>query len=116
MTASTTAACKAKARLHQQEIAGDIQNALDLYPDDVVSRSMGASGADIMLSKIAQERFPFAVEAKRCEKLSLPKWWKQTEQNAIKEGLVPMLIYRQNNTENMVVMKWKDFLEVVKDD
>lgn len=114
MTASTTASCKAKARLHQQELARDICEALDLSPDDVVSRSMGSPGADIMLSKIARDAFPFAVEAKRCEKLSIPLWWKQCQQNAGKEGLMPLLVYRQNHGENMVVMRWIDFMEVVK--
>ena len=116
MVAGSTAAAKSKARLHQQAIATAIQTALHLPEEDVVSRPMGSPGLDIMLSERARHLFPYGIEAKRVEKLSIPKWWEQTWTNAETEGLKPLLVYRRSREEAMVVMRWADFLEVVKDE
>jgi hypothetical protein len=35
-----------------------------------------------------------AIEVKRCEKLSIPQWWEQTQRQAT--GKVPVLAYRQS--------------------
>jgi hypothetical protein len=114
MVAGSTASAKDKARIHQQAIAKDIQEAFDLSPVDVVSVPMGSPGIDIMLSEHARSVFPFGIEAKRVEKLSIPKWWRQTKINAKNEGLKPMLIFRQNYDEELVIMRWSDFVELVK--
>jgi len=113
MVAGSTASAKGKARIHQQAIAKDIQEALNLSPVDVVSVPMGSPGIDIMLSELARTRFPFAVECKRAESLSIPMWWKQCEQNASKEGLKPLLVYRRSREEAMVIMRWVDFVDSV---
>ena len=115
MVAKSTASCKNKARKHQQDIATAIQTALHLPEEDVVSRPMGSPGLDIMLSERARGVFPFGIECKRTEKLSIPAWWKQCEENAKKEGLKPMLVYRQNRGRAMVVMQFADFLEMVEE-
>lgn len=115
MVAKSTASCKNKARKHQQDIATAIQTALHLPEEDVVSRPMGSPGLDIMLSERARHMFPYGIEAKRTEKLSIPAWWEQCEENAKKEGLKPMLVYRQNRGRAMVVMQFADFLEMVEE-
>ena len=115
MVSGSTASAKGKARIHQQAIAKDIREALNLSPVDVVSVPMGSPGIDIMLSESARGKFPYAVECKRTEKLSIPVWWKQCEQNASKEGLKPLLVYRRSREEAMVVMRWSDFLELVRE-
>jgi Holliday junction resolvase len=40
-----------------------------------------------------------AIEVKRCEKLSLEKWWKQTTVQAKEVSSMPVLFYRRNNEE-----------------
>ncbi|MDD2328976.1 MAG: hypothetical protein PHZ13_11845 [bacterium] len=114
MAANTPATRKAKGREFQKYVAECLQESLGLPPEDVVSRPMGSPGLDIMLSENARDRFPYGVECKRTEKLSIPAWWKQCSANAKVEKLNPMLIYRRSHEEAMLVMRWDDFLEVVR--
>ena len=116
MVAKSTASCKNKARKHQQDIATAIQTALHLPEEDVVSRPMGSPGLDIMLSERARRLFPFGIECKRTESLSIPSWWRQCTDNAEDEGLKPLLVYRRSREEAMVVMRFVDFLDVVKNE
>jgi len=39
---------------------------------------------------------PFAVEVKRCEKIEMPKWWRQVDKAAAEAGLRPAVAYRTN--------------------
>lgn len=114
MVAKSTATKKEKARRHQTGVAERIRAALSLPDEDVVPRPMGSPGIDIMLSDRAREQFPYGIECKRVETLSIPSWWKQCEKNAEDEGLKPMLIFRKNREPNMVVMRFDDFMEAIK--
>jgi len=40
---------------------------------------------------------PFAFEVKRCEAVSLRKWWLQCVTSASKLHMVPVVMFRQNN-------------------
>lgn len=112
MVAGSTASAKAKARLHQQFVATEIQDAFGLPEEDVVSVPMGSPGLDILLSNRAREVCPYGIECKRVEKLSIPSWWAQCRANAEKEGLRPLLVYRRSREEPMVVMRWFDFIDI----
>jgi len=112
MTAGSTASGKAKSRLHQQAIGTDIQDEFGLPAEDVVSVPMGSPGLDILLSNRAREVFPYGVECKRVEKLSIPKWCRQCTTNAEKEGLIPLLVYRRSREEPMAVLRWADFIAI----
>ena len=114
MVAGNTATRKNKARKHQQDIATAIQTALHLPEEDVVSRPMGSPGLDIMLSERARGVFPFGIECKRTESLSIPSWWRQCTDNAEDEGLKPLLVYRRSREEAMVVMRFSDLLEMME--
>jgi hypothetical protein len=48
------------------------------------------SGADCICLK------GWAIEVKRQESLSRPKWWRQVRKDATELGVQPMLAYRQN--------------------
>ena len=112
MVAGTTASRKQKGREHQKQIADDIRKAFNLPPEDVVSRPMGSPGIDVMLSVRARSVFPFGIECKRSESLSIPAWWKQCATNA--DNLKPLLVYRRNHEPAMAVLRWDDFLEVIQ--
>ncbi len=114
MVAKSTATRKQKGREHQQQIATQIRTALDLPEEDVVSRPMGSQGLDVMLSARARERFPFGIECKRQEKLAIPEWWRQCEENARKEGLTPLLVFRRSHEDALAVMRWADLLALVR--
>ena len=116
MTANTPQSAKAKGRKFQQEIRDDLITSLDINPDDILSTAMGQGGCDLYLSPAARARFPFGVEAKRCESLAIPQWWKQCEANASKVGLVPLLVFKRNREEPLAVLRWSDLLMLLRQD
>lgn len=40
---------------------------------------------------------PFQIEVKRCQKLELPKWWRQVQAACLHEEDIPVVAYRQNH-------------------
>lgn len=114
MTANTPRSRKSKGAKFQNEIRDKLlETFTQLEPDDIKTAVMGESGTDIKLSPAAQKLFPWAVEAKRTEKVSLRAWWDQAIANST-EKLKPLLITKQNRKEPLVVMSLKDFLSLVK--
>jgi len=116
MTANTPASRKAKGRVFQQQLREDLITHLDINPDDILSTAMGQGGCDLYLSPAARSIFPFGVEAKRCETISLPAWWKQCESNASKVGLIPLLVFKRNREEPLAVLRWSDLLALLQHD
>ena len=114
MTANTPASRKAKGRRLQQAVRQDLVDRLGIDPGDVQSTAMGQSGCDLYLSPAGRERFPFGVECKAQETISLPAWWKQCEANASKVGLVPLLVFKRNREEPLAVLRWSDLLALIK--
>ena len=115
MTANTPRSRKSKGAKFQNEIRDAILECFkeQLEPDDVKTAVMGESGMDIKLSPAAQKLFPFAVEAKRTEKVSLRQWWEQAKANET-EKLKPLVITKQNRKEPLVVMSLECFLELLQ--
>ncbi len=116
MTANTPASRKAKGRVFQQQLREDLITHLGINPDDILSTAMGQGGCDLYLSPAARARFPFGVEAKRCESLAIPQWWRQCEGNASKVGLIPLLVFRRNHEDALVVLRWSDLLSLLRHD
>ena len=116
MTANTPASRKAKGRRLQQAVRQDLIDRLGIDPGDILSTAMGQSGCDLYLSPAARERFPFGVECKARETISLPAWWKQCETNASKVGLVPLLVFKRNREEPLAVLRWTDLLSLLRHD
>ena len=104
------ASCKAKGRKLQQRVAADIIAAHNLSPDDVTSRSMGAGGCDILLSKLAREAFPYTIEVKNQESISIWSAFAQAVAHAEKEKLKPLLVFSRNRSDVLVTLRWKDFV------
>jgi Holliday junction resolvase len=61
------------------------------------------SGADCLVVK------GWAIEVKRCERLSRGAWWRQAVAQADREGVQPMLAYRRNREP------WRVWIEPGKD-
>ena len=59
---------KAKGRRLQQKFMQLLIEELGIDPEDIESRSMGAAGEDLIMSKAARTKFPYAVECKNQEK------------------------------------------------
>ena len=114
MVATTPASRKAKGRKFQQSLREDLITHLGISPDDILSTAMGQGGCDLYLSPAARSIFPFGVEAKRCETLAIPAWWKQCECNASKVGLIPLLVFKRNREEPLTVLRWSDLLALLQ--
>jgi len=79
---------------------------------DVVSRSMGAAGEDLMMSPKAMEVFPFVIECKNCESLNVRKVFDEHYSKYDKRVGLKMLVHSKNHSEPLVTLRWKDFIEV----
>jgi len=110
MTANTPRSRKQKGKSFQNRIRDDIISRLSIDPGDIQSTGMGQAGCDLYLSPEARKWFPYAVECKNQEKVSLWSWWDQCVANASKEDLAPLLLIRRSRTEPLAVLRWKDLL------
>ena len=113
MVAGTPQSRKSKGKGFQNSLRDDLIEYLGISPDDILSTAMGQGGCDLYLSPAARARFPFGVEAKRCESLAIPQWWRQCEANASKVGLVPLLVFKRNREEPLAVLRWSDLLDLL---
>lgn len=108
-----TSSCKQKGRKFQQQIRDSILETFpELEPDDVRSTPMGCIGSDLMLSPKAKKLFPYDVECKNQEKFSI---WSTIQQSRgrVNDGRYA-IFFKRNRFEPHVVLKLKDFLEIIK--
>jgi hypothetical protein len=105
---------KAKSRNLQNAIA---QSLLKKFPqfdsNDIKPAIMGQSGIDIHLSNPVRKLFPFAIECKNQESLSIWAALEQCEENGRLEKLTPMLIFKRNRSDIYVTLKFEDFIKLV---
>lgn len=108
-----TSSAKNKGRRLQQYVRDKV---LELYPvltdRDVRSTPMGVSGEDLQLSEVASKLFPFSVETKNQENISI---WKALEQSiSDNRNLTPLLVFKRNNSNVYCALKFEDFLRLVR--
>jgi hypothetical protein len=87
---------------------------LDSFPlddDDVLSRSMGASGTDLHLSPKAREFIDFDIECKCVDKVRLWESWDQ----ACANGENALLLIKKSRREPLAVLSLEKFLELLKE-
>jgi len=53
---------KAKGRRFQQWVRNKLIEILNIHPEDIESRSMGAGGEELIMARAAREKFPYSVE------------------------------------------------------
>jgi hypothetical protein len=111
MTASNTKTRKGKARQFENEVRASILGHFSMLGEnDVISRTMGESGEDIILSPKAQLYLPLAIECKRQEKINIYAAYRQAEAHAKKTGLMAAVAHRRNNEDPLVTMGLSDLL------
>ena len=66
-----TSSAKAKGRKLQQWMRNLLIEKLDVHPEDIESRSMGAGGEDLIMARAAREKFPLSIECKNQEKVNV---------------------------------------------
>ena len=86
-----------------------------LSKSDVKCAVMGESGMDLHLSAMAQEVFPWAVEAKNTERVQLWRSWDQCVENA-EDGLRPLLVIKSNGRSPLAVVDAEWFINQQKED
>ena len=102
---------KQKGRLFQQTIVRMLVKAFDLEVDDVFSRSMGASGEDVMLSPRARVLFPYSVECKNVEKFNMWQSYKQASDNS--GDYEPIVFVKRNHHKPLAVVDAEHFIGVI---
>ena len=104
---------KAKGRRLQQQFMQLLIEKLDIDPEDIESRSMGAGGEDLIMSKAARTKFPYSIECKNQESLNIWKAWEQANGN---KGLYePLVVIKKNGVRPLIVVDAENFLDMIKD-
>lgn len=107
-----TSSAKAKGRRLQQWVRDQLIESLNVHPEDVESRSMGAQGEDVMLARAAREKFPFAIECKNVEKLNV---WNAYDQAKVNSGdYEPIVVMKKNGKKPLVVIDAEYFINMHK--
>ena len=108
-----TSSAKAKGRRLQQKFMQLLIEKLEIDPEDIESRSMGAGGEDLIMSKAARNKFPFSVECKNQERLNIWSAWEQANSN---RGIYePIVVIKRNGTAPLVVLDAENFLDMIRD-
>ena len=99
---------KAKGRRLQQWVRDQLIEQLEVHPEDIESRSMGAGGEDLIMARAAREKFPHSIECKNVEKLNV---WDAYEQAAANCGdYEPLVVMKKNGKKPLVVLDAEYFI------
>ena len=103
---------KAKGRRLQQWVRDLLIEKLEVHPEDIESRSMGAGGEDLIMSRAAREKFPYSNECKNQERLNIWKPYEQAQQNC--GEYEPIVLIKRNNVKPLVLVDADYFIELHK--
>ena len=105
-----TQSAKAKGRRLQQWIRDVLIEKLNIHPEDIESRSMGAGGEDLIMARAARESFPYSVECKNQEKINIWESYKQAEENS--KDYDPIVVLKRNNHKPLVLVDAEYFVKL----
>ena len=105
-----TSSAKAKGRKLQQWMQNLLIEKLEVHPEDIESRSMGAGGEDLIMARAAREKFPMSIECKNQEKVNVWEAYKQAEDNSGKYE--PVVIIKRNKSKPLVVVDAEYFVSL----
>ena len=108
-----TQSAKAKGRRLQQLFRDLLIEKLDIHPEDIESRSMGAGGEDLIMARSAREKFPYSVECKNQEKINLWESYNQAQQNS--KNYEPVVILKRNNSKPLILVDAEYFVNLHQD-
>ena len=90
---------KAKGRKLQQWVRNQFIEQLDVHPEDIESRSMGAGGEDLIMARDARKKFPYSIECKNQEKLNVWSAWEQAKENC--KSYKPLVVMSRNRLDSL---------------
>ena len=105
-----TQSAKAKGRRLQQWFRDLLIEKLDIHPEDIESRSMGAGGEDLIMARAARQRFPYSIECKNQESINLWKSYEQAQENS--KDYEPVVVLKRNNTKPLVLVDAEYFVKL----
>ena len=97
-----TQSAKAKGRRLQQWFRDLLIEKLDVHPEDIESRSMGAGGEDLIMARAARKKFPYSIECKNQENVNVWKAYEQAKENS--NDYEPIVVLKRNNTRALVLV------------
>jgi len=100
---------KAKGRSAVLVVVAQLRQALGVEEGDVFVKATSQGGCDIHLSPAALKRFPFSVEVKNEERLSIWAALRQAEVNAA-PGRPPILFFKRAGSLLFVALTAAEFL------
>ena len=103
-----TQSAKAKGRKLQQWVRTQLIEQLDVHPEDIESRSMGAGGEDLIMARAARHHFPYSIECKNQEALNIWAAYKQAEENC--KGYEPLAVIKRNHHKPLAVVDLEAFI------
>ena len=105
-----TQSAKAKGRRLQQWVRNLLIEELEIHPEDIESRSMGAGGEDLIMARAAREKFPYSIECKNQESVNIWKSYEQAKENS--GNYEPLVIIKRNNTKPLVLIDAEYFVSL----
>ena len=105
-----TSSAKAKGRNLQKKVRELLIEHLGVDPEDIESRSMGASGEDLIMARAAREKFPYSIECKNQEKVNVWSAYEQASDNSGKYE--PIAVIKKNNSKPLVVIDLEAFIKL----
>ena len=105
-----TQSAKAKGRRLQQWFRDLLIEKLDIHPEDIESRSMGAGGEDLNMARAARQRFPYSIECKNQESINVWKSYEQAQENS--KDYEPVVVLKRNNTKPLVLVDAEYFVKL----
>ena len=109
-----TQSAKAKGRGLQQWFRDQLIEKLEVHPEDIESRSMGAGGEDLIMARAARKKFPYSIECKNQEKLNVWESYSQAVDNC--NNYEPVVVIKRNNHKALVVVDAEYFVGLHKNE
>ena len=97
-----TSSAKAKGRRLQQWFRDLLIEKLNVHPEDIESRSMGAGGEDLIMARAARKKFPYCIECKNQESVNVWNAYEQAKENS--GDYEPIVVLKRNNIKPLVLV------------
>ena len=105
-----TRSAKDKGRRLQQWVRQMLIEMLDVHPEDIDSRSMGAGGEDLIMARAARQKFPHSIECKNVERLNVWDAYEQAQANC--GEYEPIVVMKKNRKKPLVVVDAEYFISL----
>ena len=101
---------KAKGRNLQKWTRERLIEELEIHVEDIESRSMGASGEDLIMARAARKKFPYSIECKNQERVNVWESYKQALENS--GDYEPIVVIKKNHHKPLVVIDAEAFIKI----